>query len=302
MQLTTAWNNIRRSPFQALAAIFTLAITFFVVTVLVTFVYSSSNVLSYFETRPQVIAFIKDDADIDTLTSFQDKIGNDSRVKDVKFVSKEDALSFYKQATADNPLLSELVDPSIFPASYEISIRDFSSTGDLVKELSEESFIESVGYTASLRDPQALSQVIDQLKTISQYVRVGGGAFVAFLVGTSFLVLMIIISMRMTARKGEIEILDLIGATPGFIRSPIVLEGLIYGIVGTVLGWVMGFIVILYATPQIISYFNEIPILPRDTVTLVSMFGILLGIELLVSILLALSGTLFAIGRAKKRP
>jgi len=59
--LKTALDYVRRAPFQALAAIFVLTLTFFVGTILAILVYSSSKVLTYFETRPQVIAFLKDE-------------------------------------------------------------------------------------------------------------------------------------------------------------------------------------------------------------------------------------------------
>ena len=61
IHLKTARDHIRRAPFQALAAIFVLTLTFFVTTVLAVLVYSSGQVLRYFETRPQIIAFLKND-------------------------------------------------------------------------------------------------------------------------------------------------------------------------------------------------------------------------------------------------
>ena len=112
-----AKRNIRRTPFQAIAAVLVLAVTFFVATVIAVLIYSSAEVLSYFETRPQVIAFLKSDAKDTDIRILETKIRSDSRVKDVKFVSKEDALLIYKNATSDNPLLGQLVSPSIFPSS-----------------------------------------------------------------------------------------------------------------------------------------------------------------------------------------
>src|SRR5258708_10189497 len=84
MHLKTAMNNIRRSPFQALAAIFVLSVTFFIATIISTLIYSSSQLLTYFETRPQVIAFIKSDADNSAVDALKTNIMNDARVKDVK--------------------------------------------------------------------------------------------------------------------------------------------------------------------------------------------------------------------------
>ena len=104
----------------------------------------------------------------------------------------------------------------------------------------------------------------------------------------------------MTTRRGEIEILDLIGATPGFIRSPIILEGAIYAISGVFSGWLLAFLLVLYSTPSIISYFNEIPVLPRETTQLFLIFGTILLGELLVGLFLAFTGSMLAVSRVKK--
>ena len=139
------------------------------------------------------------------------------------------------------------------------------------------------------------------MRSVTFYTRIGGGGFTLLLVGTSFLVLLVIISIRMSTRKEEVEILDLIGATTGFIRSPIIIEALIYAAVGVFVGWAFALILILYATPSVISYFGEIPVIPKDTITLMSLFGAILAVELFVGIFLALFGSLFAVSRARRR-
>lgn len=300
IHIKSAWDHLRRSPFQALAAVFILSITFFVITILSVLVYSTGRVLKYFETRPQVIAFLKDDAKLEEVTSLKNKLESDARVRELKFISKEEALEIYKKATSDNPLLSELVSPSIFPASLEFSLADLSHAENIIDEVKKEKIVDQVGFTASLGGEKTLSDVISRLRNFTWYLRVGGGAFAAFLASTSFLVLTIIIGMRMTTRRGEIEILDLIGATPAFIRSPIILEALIYVVFGVFAGWILALILVLYSTPTLISYFGEIPILPRDTLQLIYIFVAILAGELLVGIFLALTGSVIALSRVRR--
>jgi cell division transport system permease protein len=301
IHLKTAWHNIRRSPFQALAAVFILSITFFVATVISILLYSSGQVLKYFETRPQIIAFLKDEATPEQISGFQSKLSGDSRIKEMTYVSKEQALEIYKKATSDNPLLSELVSPSIFPASLELSLTDLSFAEAVIDEVKQEEIVDEVGFTASLGGEETLSSVVQRLRSIIFYLRVGGGVFAGFLASTSLLVLLVVIGMRMTSRRDEVEILDLIGATPGFIRGPIVLEAAIYAVSGVLVGWVLALILVLYSTPTLISYFAEIPILPRDTVQLISFFGIILAGELGVGLILAVTGSMVAVSRARRR-
>ncbi|HKB88462.1 MAG TPA: permease-like cell division protein FtsX [Patescibacteria group bacterium] len=296
----TALGYMRRAPFQAAAAVFVLSLTFFVATLVSILVYSSSKLLVYFETRPQVIAFLKDDATDANVSDLQHKLSNDPKIKDIKYVSKEEALSIYKKATNDNPLLGQLVSPAIFPASLEFSVTDLSFAQDIINQVKSESIVDSVGFTAAVGGGTSLNDVVARLRTITTYVRLGGGIFTGVLALTSFVVLLIIITMRMSTRREEIEILDLIGATKSFIRSPIMFEALIYALIGVFVGWMLSFIAVLYSAPTIVSYFGDIPILPRDTVGILMIFGIILGIELLSGAILAVTGSLLAISRVRK--
>lgn len=298
--LKSAFDHIRRSPFQAMAAIMVLAITFFVTTVLAILVYSTQQTIKYYETRPQVIAFLNEEASDGQISALQNRLAGDARIKDLTYVSKERALEIYKDATSDNPLLSELVNPSIFPASIELALNDLTDTENIIAELKDEEIVDEVGYTASVGGEDKLSNQLEKLKTVTKYLRIGGVTFAGLLVSTSFLVLLIIIGMRMASRRSEIEILDLIGATPGFIRLPILLEALVYTVIGVFVGWISALILILYATPSVISFFDTIPVLPRDTGQLLVLFSVVLGLEMLAGTFLALTGSSLALSRAKR--
>jgi len=296
--LTTSFSYIRRAPFQALAAVSVLTLTFFVATILAVLTYSSNQILKYFETRPQVIVFLKDgvgDADVEGL---KEQLANDARVKNLSYVSKEDALGIYKEATADNPLLGELVSPSIFPASLEFSVSDLAFTEEVVNEIRDNEIVDTVSFTANLGSDGSLGDVITRLKSVTYYVRLGGVVVVAALAVTSFLVLMVVIGMRIATRKKEIESLSLIGATGWFIKAPILLEAVNYAVAGVIFGWLLAAVLLLYATPSILDYFGEIPVLPRDSMSFFAILGAVLGVELLIGILLASLGSLAAVGRS----
>lgn len=300
IHLRTAFDYIKRSPFQAIAALFVLSLTFFVATTMAVLIYSSGKALKHFETRPQIISFLKDDSQATAVSAFQSKLTQDERIKDVRYVPKEEALAIYKKATEDNPLLAELVSPSIFPASLEFSVTDLSLAQEVIDEVKDEAIVDTVGFTANLGGESSLGDAVTRLKTITYYIRVGGGVFVGVLGLTSFMVLLVIIGMRMTTRKGEVEILNLIGATPKFIKSPIVLEALSYAILGVILGWVVSFTMWLYIAPTIVNYFGTIPILPVDPLSFFLLFAAILGSELIIGSFLALLGSLIAVKRSLK--
>ena len=300
IHVKTAAGYIRRAPFQAMAAIFVLSLTFFVASLVAILLYSSSKLLVYFETRPQVIAFIKDGTTDESVTTLQTQLSQDPKVKDIKYVSKEEALSIYKKATSNNPLLGQLVSPSIFPASIEFSLADLSFAQETIDKIKGNEIVDSVGFTAAVGGQTNLNDVVSRLRTVTTYIRVGGGSFTGILALASFVVLLVTITMRMSLRREEIEILNLIGATQKFIRSPIILEAVFYALIGVFIGWVLAFIAVLYTAPTIISYFGEIPVLPKDVIDILKIFGLVFAVELICGLVLALSGSLLAISRVRK--
>jgi len=278
-----------------------LSLTFFVATIIAVLVYGSNMAIKHFETRPQIIAFLKDNIKDDAILALKSKLESDIRLKQVNYVSKEKALEIYKESTKDNPLLAELVNPSIFPASLEFSVSDLTLAQTVIDEISKEAVVDQVGFTANLGGEKSLGEVIQRLKNAGNYIRVGGLVFVSLLALSSFSVLLVIITMRMATRKNEIEILSLIGATPQFVRSPIVVEAVVYAILGVFIGWGLALTLWLYLTPTIMSYFGQVPFIPRDPLTFFLMFALILGAELLIGLIVAFAGSLVAVKRSLKK-
>ncbi len=297
----TAIEAVKRSPFQAFSAIFVTSLTFFIASFVAVLVYASNQALNFFETRPQIIAFLKDSAKESDISGLKSKLERDIRIRDLKFVSKEEALNIYKEATADNPLLSELVNPSIFPASLEFSVVELDLASTVIEEVKKEPAVDQVGFTANLGSEKTLNDVVSRLKMVANYLRYGGLAFVLVLGMVSFVVLTVIITMRMIARRNEVEILSLIGAKPSFIRSPIMFEAIIYVVSGVFIGWVSSFIIWLYFAPSAIKYFGQIPILPKDPVMFFAMFLIILLGEIFLGLTMAFLGSLIAVNRVLKK-
>jgi len=261
---------------------------------------SSSKLLSYFETRPQVIAFLTGEASEEQINELTQRLEDDPRIANLRFVSKEDALNIYKEATADNPLLGELVSPSIFPASIEFSPAELSQAKELIEMMEGELIVDDIGFTANVGGSSAVSDVIERLKTITSYVRLAGAVAIGVLAVTSFLVLIVVIGMRISTKREEIESLSLIGATPGFIRAPLMLEAVHYAIIGVFVGWLVASVITMYVSPTIFSYFRDVPVLPNNSGEFFAMLGIILLGELAIGIFIALLGSLVSLSRTLK--
>lgn len=219
-------------------------------------------------------------------------------MKQVRVISREDALTIYKDATKDNPLLGELVSPSIFPPSIEFSVNDLTHAEEVLDDVKKESIVETVGFTANLGGQDSVNSVITRLKNVSRTLRLAGVIAVSVLLVTSFLVLMVVMAQRVTMRKTEIESLSFLGATPGFIRTPIVLEALQYVFFGSILGWGVAIVLIMYLTPTLFGYFGDIPVLPRDMGQFFILFVIALVADMGSAFLIALTSSVAAVSRS----
>ena len=93
---SSSWKYMRRSPYQALAAIFIMTQTFFVISLFTFVIYGSARIISYFESQPQVTAFFKDEATQDEINALGEDLQQSGKVSELKFISKAEALEIYK--------------------------------------------------------------------------------------------------------------------------------------------------------------------------------------------------------------
>jgi cell division transport system permease protein len=285
---STALVNMRRSPYQSMAAILLLTVTFFVGYIFSLFAVGSEKILQYFETRPQVIAFFNLDTDAQTINEVATQLDNESYITDIKLVSKEEALNMYQEENKDDPLLLELVTSQILPASIEVSA---SSLDDLkkVKDILEQN--DAVDEVVLQED------ILESLARWTTNLRLVGIAIIIILATTSLLLMVIVIGMKVVTRRPAINIMRIIGATKWFIRSPFVFEGLLYGLLSSILGWSGALATLFYLTPDIKNFLGPIPLFPIDP----AFFAVQLSVGTLVGMILgAMAGSL-AVGRVMRK-
>lgn len=283
----TTWNHVRRSPYQALAAIMIMTLTFLAISVFSMVTIGSSRVIEYFESKPQVTAFFKNDASDQEIQSLSSSMEQSEKVGGIKFVSKEEALKIYRQQNKSDPLLLDLVTADILPASLEVS-------ANRIEDLSP--------IATTLKSSPIVSEVIfqkDVVQTLTSWTtairRIGVGVIVVLSVVSVF-IMATIIGFKISQKREEIEIMRLLSATNWYIRWPFLLEGILYGIIGAFFGWLISSVGLLYATPYLQSFLGPIPLLP---VPLVFLLG-LLGAELIVAIVLGSLSSFLAVLRYLK--
>jgi cell division transport system permease protein len=266
--------TMRRSPYQSLASILILSFTFFVAYSFSFFLVGSEVVLSFFETRPQVIAFFEIEANNSEINEIGKSMQEKDYVSGVELVSKEEALSIYQAENKDDPLLLELVTAQILPASIEVSGNTIEDLPRIKKDLDEFDNVDEV----------ILQQdVLDSLSSWTTSMRFVGLVSVALLSFISLLIMVVVIGMKVVAKRPAIAIMRLIGATKWFIKSPFVFEGMMYGVVSSLIGWGLSYVGLLYITPWLKEFLGTIPVFPIPQafyafqISIGSLLGILLG-------------------------
>ena len=251
MKITkTTWKHIRRSPYQSLVAVLSMFITILLTGFFVLATLGSMSVLKFFESKPQLMVFFNDKATEEQVANVKKILTESGKIESTKFISKEDALKFYKDQNKNDPLLLEMVSSDILPSSLEVNAKDPSMLKDLESLVKGVNGVELIDYQ---------KDVVDSLISWTNTIRISGAILGGILTVNSILTIMTVIGMRIATKKDEIEILKLIGASPSYIRSPFVLEGGLYGVVGGVLSWlVLGMVMIILRQP-IMSFLGIVP-------------------------------------------
>jgi len=299
--MQTALKNIRRSPYQAISAIFVVSITMFIVALFALVSVASQEILLTFETKPQIIAYLKDGHTSDQVSNLLTQLSNTQGVKKAIYISKQDALELYKESVGNDPMLLGtvtdwgIVTADILPASVEITAQTPQSFPSISTVLENSDIVAITPQGKKEIDfPQ---DVVAELTKWTNAIRAAGLVLVAALTLVSILTIIIIISMKISGRRLEINTLKLLGAKNFYIIKPYIQESFVYGVSGALIGWTMAYIALLYSTPFLSPRIGSIITFPVPFIIML----ILLACMLTFSAALSLVSGFFASTRFVKR-
>ena len=278
---------LRRSPYQALAAALAMSLTFFVSSIFIILIIGGQIVLNYIEQRPEVIVFFNDEAnqtEIDDLTA---NVRSTGLTKEIKFVSKEEALAIYRERNKEDPLLLESVTADFLPRSIDISVNRASD----IKQITD--LAQGSEHVDKVITPENL---VEQLVKWTKTIRLGGLVFVSTLLSVSFLIIIMVIGMRIAIRREEVSIMSLVGATKWYIARPFFIEGALYGILGASISVLLIYVLLLFYSPQIQNFLGDIRVFPINPL----FFLYLWAAEALAAALVGIIGAAIALYRYLK--
>ncbi len=244
---------IRRSPYQAIAAIIAMTLTFFITSVFVVLLVGGQIVLRFIEQRPTISVFFKNDVTENKINEISDKIKTTGLARDVKYVTKEEALAIYKERFKDQPHVVELVSADFLPASLDIFVNKPQDVDEISKVIQNQDEISDIVY------PKDVTKALTKWTKI---LRIGGLVLVSTLMIVSFLIIIMVAGMRIALRREEISIMNLVGATKWYISRPFFVEGVFYGVVGATLASFLTYAMLLFYSPNIQQFLGTIQVFP----------------------------------------
>jgi cell division transport system permease protein len=229
--LREAVRSIRANAAISVAATVTVMIAVFILGAFIpSFLYVQSTVDNQ-KQRLDVRAYISDAATDQQVRGLQDNISalkDRGLVRDFSYVSKEEALADLK-GRLNNPDILELLPGNPLPASFNIKPTDPGRSDEIAAALRDSPAIDRTMENGGVDYAQETS---DRLLSIAKFIQYAGLALIGILLVAAVLLIGNTIRLSIFARRREVEVMRLVGATNWFIRWPFVIEGIICGIVG----------------------------------------------------------------------
>lgn len=242
--LRQGFRNLFRNKLFTLASIATIGACLFLFGLFYAIVTNFEHIVRTAEEGVSVWVFFDEGLDDIRIQQIGDMIAKRPEVSDINFVSAEEAwegfkeeyLGEYGDGFTENPLENS--------ANYQVYLNDVSMQSALV------TYLESVDGVRQVNRSELAATTLTGVNALIAYVSVG---IIAILLAVSIFLISNTVTIGISVRKEEINIMKYIGATDFFVRSPFVVEGMLIGLIGASIP--LGFIYALYNI--VLSYVTE---------------------------------------------
>ncbi len=264
--------NIYRNKIMSLASIviITASLIVFGIFVIVT---ANLNVNSAeLAKQPQLEIFCEDFLEEEDVEHIKEKVKNHEQVLDVKMISKKDALVRANEMFGDEFRLDE--EDMFLPISFILTLNNIEKSEMLANEFSKIPGVEDISYD---------QQTMDVINTVVTWITYFSLFLMVLLSIASVVIISNTIRIGMSARKKEINIMKYIGATDWFIRWPFIIEGLVIGVIGSAIGFVVvyflyNWFVENYSHNIQMLQFVSINYIAGDLIVFYLLLGVLVGV------------------------
>ncbi|MBC7248116.1 MAG: ABC transporter permease [Actinobacteria bacterium] len=284
------WASLRKNLILAVAAIAVVAVSLGILGLVVMGWNMFSNMIKNAERKVgEVDVYLSDLTSAEELQAIEAFLVSIPEVdaKSVYYKSKDEALAEFKERFKDQPELWEYIDENPLPNSYELMTKDPKDVGLVVGRIDNEA-----PYRERIEDIKSASSAIEKLENIFDKFRQIGIVAVIALTIIAVLLVSVTIQVAIFARRREVGIMKLVGATNWFIRWPFILEGVLEGLVGSLVAIIVALSVKVWILDRLIENLQFLRLSLSSGLLLVLVPCILAG-----GVIIGALGSAYALGR-----
>jgi len=226
--------SLKRNFFMGFTAITTVAITLFIVGFFVLIVYDVQGIITSIKSEVELAVYLEDEISEELKDYIEQEIIDWDETDTVKYVSKEQALERFKEQNEGSDILRE-IEGNPLPASFEITLK----SPEKIDQVALRFYDKDGNYIEGVNDVIYGKNYVNKLFSITAII--GTIAFIIIIVLLLAAIVLIFNTIRLSiyARRKEIEVMKLVGATNWFVRIPFLFEGFFEGFVGGIISIIL---------------------------------------------------------------
>jgi len=246
-----AFVSFFRGGLMSFTSITTITISLAIFGMILIFSMNLKEFASVLESQVDVTIYLVNDYSEEKLQELKDFVRDIPEVQSSIFISKEEALEKLKNELNEEDFLLDALETNPLPDSIELKIRSSLSVHSIIKKLRKNFLIiDDIFYG---------QEIVEKVNRFTQVLRIMGTILVVLLGLASMFIVSNTIKLTVYARREEIEIMKLVGATNSFIRWPFIFEGILQG----AFGGLMAIVIIMVSYPQIVQNLKSmLPFMP----------------------------------------
>ncbi|NBP55820.1 ABC transporter permease [bacterium] len=293
------FQNFGRNIFLSIATTSIMVLTLFGLGFFMVINQISSDALSGIQARVDISVYLKEGLEESQVNDFISYVKSIEGVRETNLITKEMALEKFKETYKDNPSIIQslqVLDENPLPVTLTVKAESsdfYQSINDtLLASKYKESTIQETDYQKSTS-----KEIIDRLNNVIKVTRNVGISVIVVLATIAVLITYNTIRLTLYSYRQEIEIMRLVGANDTQIKGPFFVEGVLFGVFGTFISFLILFVVVLLISQTITSFISGAQS-PSEYVLNKSF--LIIGIQLTVGIILGVGSSLIAINRYLK--
>ena len=273
--------------FTSLAAMLVIAACLMITGIFSLVAYNIDLQIRELEGKSEIVIYIDEEVSREDAKALGSRIKKIDNIKTADFVTKEQLFEDYLESLGEDAyVMEELRDDNPLRDSYQITMKDVSLHKETVEELEA---LDGVAASSSMQE------VSDRLIQIRKVVNLISVTLVALLGAVSVFIIANTVKLAMFARKEEIAVMKMVGATNHFIRAPFVVEGMFLGMCAALLAFFVQWGVYAYVTKQLAEGTAILTMVGFGTV-----WQPVLGLMLAAGLVLGVGGSVITIRRFLK--